>query len=291
MVALFHMLHPYTNTENALEAMTDRPNIMLIGRQRPVFHRIVDDLKRWCDCESADSPVTFAAWCADQERNGTLPCMDLIVLLQAFPGEHGLPGPSGPFSVFSRFFPLTPVVVLLDSWCEGECRTGFVPEGIRRVYVHQWSEIAEAEWRMLAAGKTLPVTAGEEEWVLARCRNLPMSVPKTTSRVLVLEEPPFGPDPAMNDLLLEFFLKQGVEAKRGRWIDADAQTTLLVADLADLPDNFSPLRHCRHDFPQMKLSCLVHAPRLEERRQLKRLGVDAILSKPFDLLDLSALLR
>ena len=64
--------------------------------------------------------------------------VDAIVAFQTRPGElsHDL------FQHLQKVAPLSPVVMVLGSWCEGEMRSGFPPEGVLRFYWHQF----EAHW-------------------------------------------------------------------------------------------------------------------------------------------------
>ncbi len=59
---------------------------------------------------------------------------DLIVVAQSHPDQFT----ADEIEALQAKYPLTPVVALLGSWCEGESRSGNPWPGVVRVYWHQW---------------------------------------------------------------------------------------------------------------------------------------------------------
>ena len=59
---------------------------------------------------------------------------DLIVIAQSQRDQFL----SVDLEKLQAIFPLTPIVGLLGSWCEGELRSGQPLPGVTRVYWHQW---------------------------------------------------------------------------------------------------------------------------------------------------------
>jgi CheY-like chemotaxis protein len=66
---------------------------------------------------------------------------DAIVLAQAFPGQFS----HQAVDRLRRLAPLTRVLGLMGSWCEGEMRTGSPWPGAVRTYWHQWPARCEPE--------------------------------------------------------------------------------------------------------------------------------------------------
>jgi DNA-binding NarL/FixJ family response regulator len=98
---------------------------------------------------------------------------DIILIAQAFPGQFS------PEAVdrLRRLAPLARVVGLLGSWCEGEMRSGTPWPAAMRVYWHQWPMRSRREFDRLIRGEpcglALPMTASDEERVLADAERLP----------------------------------------------------------------------------------------------------------------------
>ena len=59
---------------------------------------------------------------------------DLILIAQSIPDQFS----TAHIEYLQARHPLTPVVALLGSWCEGDARTGRSIPGVRRIYWHQW---------------------------------------------------------------------------------------------------------------------------------------------------------
>ncbi|MDR3110288.1 MAG: hypothetical protein LBU65_11480 [Planctomycetaceae bacterium] len=254
------------------------PNIILIGKQTTSFDAVIADIERWSSCTTFTTLTSFATRCSEWKTNG-LPVVDLFVLLQSLPGEHNI-----DYKTFRNLFPLTPVVVILDTWCEGEVRTGVVPTGQRRIYVHQWSKTTNKELQLLATGNTLPTTASDEEWALWRYKNLRVQ-PNSATSVMIIEEYPFGTDRTMNNFLNELFQKNNIKTNVGDWKEITNETSVIITDLSDTPTKpeIQILKKQRTKHTSKTFCCLQHAPRQSETQTLKRIGIDYIISKPFDV--------
>jgi CheY-like chemotaxis protein len=92
---------------------------------------------------------------------------DLIVIAQTFPGQFS----HHEVDQLRRLAPLSQIVGIMGSWCEGEMRTGAPWPGVVRTYWHQWAARSSQQLERLAKGKccswTLPSTTTEEERLLA----------------------------------------------------------------------------------------------------------------------------
>jgi hypothetical protein len=253
-------------------------NIILIGKQTASFDVVIADIKRWSSCAAFEAVTDFVTCCSNWKTNG-LPVVDLFVLLQSVAGEHDI-----GYDTFRNLYPLTPVVVILDTWCEGEVRTGNVPTGQRRIYIHQWSKTTDKELQLLATGNTLPTTAGDDEWTLWRSKNLKMQ-PNPATSVMIIEEYPFGTDQAMNNFLTELFEKNNIKTKIGNWNEITNEAKVIITDLSDTPTEteIQVLNTNKTNHKNKTLCCLQHSPRQSETKTLKQIGVDYVVSKPFDM--------
>ena len=91
---------------------------------------------------------------------------DTILLFQSHPGQFH----QDDVERLRDCLPLTPIVSILGSWCEGETRTGSPLQGVNRTYWHQWPIIAEHQWpsaNSMGASWSVPSTAADHERFLA----------------------------------------------------------------------------------------------------------------------------
>lgn len=97
-----------------------------------------------------------ALWLADQ-----VVAPELIVVCQNRPGEIA----HGEVDQLRRLAPLSRLIGLMGSWCEGETRSGHPWPAVERVYWHQWPAWLAHEFRMLRHD---PLTATpEERWLVS----------------------------------------------------------------------------------------------------------------------------
>jgi len=118
-------------------------------------------------CRAFDNLFAFETWA---QTSLPFPVVDVILILQSYSGEH-------PVSVFNRIrrnYPITPVVAVLGSWCEGELRTGWPLAGTHRFYWNDWITQGEKELLALAEGKFsvlgLPPTYKDEDVFLEKIK-------------------------------------------------------------------------------------------------------------------------
>lgn len=117
-------------------------------------------------CPAADSRAAQRLL-ASQDGSDELTPPDLVVVAQTYPGQNS----AADIDSLRQLVPLSPVVALLGSWCEGESRSGQPWAGAERVYWHQWGPRFELELARLAGGQppqwSLPATTSDEERLLA----------------------------------------------------------------------------------------------------------------------------
>jgi CheY-like chemotaxis protein len=205
--------------------------------------------------------------------------VDLILMGQSRPASIS----ESILRILRHRFPLTPVVMLLGSWCEGEVRSGTPPPGVYRLYWHQWASFwAEQTARVkrgLVPAWALPPTATEAEKLLARA-SAPLSA-AAAGRV-VIESDHSG----MRDLLHDALRRHG-------WlvVETGAETTapidLGIWDAAEVDDAaLARLRHFKTRVGVNRIIALVGFPRHDQHEALRRRGVDLVLSKPFFVAEL-----
>jgi hypothetical protein len=153
-----------------------------IGGSRPEFAAARNCLAGFPHVSQFDlADVRSAAiWLADQAVTP-----QLIVVCQARPGEIA----HAEVAQLRRLAPLSRLVGLLGSWCEGETRSGHPWPAVERIYWHQWPAWLARELHLLrddpAAGWTLPLTATPEERWLATNSSLSINCGETPWRGLV----------------------------------------------------------------------------------------------------------
>jgi CheY-like chemotaxis protein len=206
---------------------------------------------------------------------------DVIVIAQTFPGQLSCE----QLDRLHRHAPLSRIVRLLGSWCEGEARTGQPPPSAVRVYWHQWDVRARRELRRLTRGQCpswgLPVTATDEERLL---QNSTCEVPPGRGLVAI-----HASGFAMEDWLSSACRANGYSTVRLRppqyaFIEG---ATAAVFDAAYLEgDELDQLRRLTETLRDTPIIALSDFPRIEDKRRAIDAGATAVISKPFYLADL-----
>jgi len=113
-------------------------------------------------CEMVEVPTPEEA--IAQIEAGAMP--DWIVLVESVPGQIS----HSAVELLMHASPLSRIVGLLGSLCEGSARTGKPWPGVQRVYWHQWPVQFKRQVELLAEGKltswSLPPTAGDDDHFL-----------------------------------------------------------------------------------------------------------------------------
>jgi CheY-like chemotaxis protein len=257
------------------------PQVLFIGdRDWPEFAGPVQWLVDHVDVSFA-SDVTGA--------RGVLPSrqapFEFIVMAQRRPGECD----HRTFDELRTAAPLTPIVSLLASFCEGEARTGRPWPGAVRVYAHQFGARFGAELaRLQQSGTTTwvpPYTATDEDRMVA----LRQSVPKLTARVAVISR----------DRQMAIALCDALQT-------AGASPSSYAEDLARVGDNADiVVWDCAADFtadraafnrlvqrfPDAPKVVLLGFARTQDIADARAHGACSVISKPFLVEDLLWQLR
>lgn len=202
---------------------------------------------------------------------------DVIVVAASRPGQHS----HAALHSLRRSLPLTPILGIQGTWCEGEPRTGTPWPGMLRIYWHQWNPRWDRELQRFLAGRLatfgLPVTATEEDRLLLPCE------PATPRRGLIaLDSRSF--DTAR--MLTEACNSRGYAVV---WL-AERKTPCLegvdVLLWEGRHDDFGQLDSLRGDYAGVPLVAIMDFPRVEDVRRLQAGGAAAVIARPFLLDDL-----
>jgi CheY-like chemotaxis protein len=209
---------------------------------------------------------------------------DLIVLAAVYPGQFS----AEAVERLRRLAPVSRVVGLLGSWCEGEMRSGHPYAGAIRVYWHQWMPRLGREsgrWHDgVRCSWGLPVTAGEDERVLALAEE---PFPRRSGLIAVCSD-----EFAMQDWLCAACRRAGYAA---RWLRLDCPRGVLpvekpvaaIFDANDQPhEQHEQLRRLAAGLRPAPVVALLGFPRVEDRARALAAGAASVLAKPLFVQDL-----
>lgn len=243
-----------------------------------------------------------------------MPTPDFLVLLCSWSGEFQ----DSWVLELQKKFPLTPILAILGSWCEGEARTGTPIKGVHPVLWYDFAVMAPLECFAFEKGWasiwSLPVTVlpeervlfelkREEKWKLFRVPALNTVNAETVSdrRPLrfLIESDDFDQFIFLRDLCLrsdwngrpvEFFSswlgKKGDASENANAdADADANVDFLLFDLPDLSEaTAARFRALKAQNPEAVPIAFTEFPRPDEWELLRKENVQ-IFPKPFRLAD------
>jgi hypothetical protein len=231
---------------------------------------------------------------------------DLTVIVQSYPGEFS----QRAIDRLRAASPISRMVALLGSWCEGEMRSGQPPLAVQRLYWHQGLDRIGREIRRLVQGECptwgLPLTATEEERLLAA------TPPRGADCQSAQEKGQAGNLPHMMPSDLKSVLREGligIVAQRREsfeWLSAACRqrgyatlwlrnppfplvagfSAILIDGTDFLEVEFSTLQQIAERYPQARRIALMDFPRIEDRHRLLEAGCAAVFSKPLNVEDL-----
>ena len=185
-----------------------------------------------------------------------------------------------------------PIVNLLGSWCEGEMRSGSPLPGVIRVYWHQWSGQYAQFVNQL---KENSIT----DWHLPATTTIADRLQSSTTPV-DLQNEIIGVSAwtqTQYEMLADSLKTMGY---RSRWLERstwDAEAIRILSAIcidanSMTQDLTNRLQWLKTTFPQRPMILILNFPRENDVASAKSLGVEEVLSKPFDLADLlTALIR
>ena len=252
--------------------------ILLTGDyDRDEFARAIAEMREAGDLTPIASLESAAEWLAAN------PSVRLTVVAQARPGQFS----AVAIERLRAAAPLTPIVALLGSWCEGEMRSGSPWPGVPRVYWHQWPARFSQEAPRLAhrnaSSWTEPPTATPEERLLATARRRHGDL----NGIAVV----ISPKCETGDWLRAACLQLGLSAISMRQPPAESTNgiDMVLCDVG-LPwqESISEIGAASKSFPGAAILALADFPRSEDVCRLLDAGAAAVLSKPLDFADLRA---
>jgi hypothetical protein len=261
-------------------------SIVLIGDfERPEFYGVTGFLEslgqvhRFRDAEAATQAL------ASDEIGA-----ELTVIAQSYPGEFSHPA----VDRLRAASPVSRIVALLGSWCEGEMRSGQPWPAVIRLYWHQGLGRIAREIGRLAEGDCpswgLPLTATEEERLLAESRTGFQGV--ATGQRPVLRSGLVGIASRRlesYDWLSAACRQHGSPTVwlRGPQYPRVEGLAAILIDGTDFGDaEMATLRQLSERYSQARCIALMDFPRIEDRRCLLQAGAAAVLSKPLNVEDL-----
>jgi hypothetical protein len=202
---------------------------------------------------------------------------EMIVLAQSHPGQFC----DADVDRLRQLAPLSRILGLLGSWCEGEMRSGQPLAGVVRIYWHQWQARWHRELERASGGRCpswgLPPTATEEDGLLLEAED---RWPARTGLVVV-----FARLPLMADFLAAACQSVGYStvSLHPSW---DAQVSGAVAALFDATEGHDDLPRLVGRLAPVPIIALLDFPRIEDYKQALGAGAAAVLSKPLLVEDL-----
>lgn len=188
---------------------------------------------------------------------------DLVVLAQSRPGIHD---PELIHELRQRF-PLTPIIVLLGSWCEGERRTGTPLQGTHRIFWYQWDVVLHEYLPLLASGRS--------------GRGSAAPVPAAPSGTVAIHAADYDAG-----CYLAAALHTAGLATVNLSVDRLPQLhgiPVLVCDLRRGADDREILCKYAARYPEIRLVALCGFLRDADRQQLIEAGAATILNKPLEV--------
>jgi len=206
---------------------------------------------------------------------------DVIVIAQAFPRQFS----HQAVDRLRRLAPLSRMLGLLGSWCEGEIRSGQPWPATVRVYWHQWDARARRELGRLGESQCpswgLPVTATEEERLL---RSMAQKLPRRQG-LIAIHARRFE----MEDWLSAVCRMYGYSTV---WLRPSNYTRVegaaaAIFDGSDLRgEELDQLRRLTDTLGRTPVIVLLDFPRIEDQLRAVSAGAAAVMSKPLYIDDL-----
>lgn len=201
-----------------------------------------------------------------------------IVAAQSRPGQFYAPELEALFALS----PLSRMVVLLGSWCEGETRSGTPYPGIERVYFHSWRPWFDRQWQgTYQSALLLSRTATPNDYGLADSRS---SLPILSANIGISSR-----NADTVDALKDAFRGTGASLT---WL-SDYPIVLEPSDLDlaiahDVEPRYGRMQaisHIESLYPNLPIVALVDFPRWDELESLRE-RVEGFISQPYRIGDL-----
>jgi hypothetical protein len=253
------------------------PSVLMIG---DIGHRDFADAVRWL----RENTCLVTAKTAEDARlrldEGLVPTV--ILCAQSRPGQIA----AEDVERLHAASPLSRLVALLGSWCEGELRTGRPCPGLIRVFWHQWQPqiISQLLAEPDAPGSTwrLPRTSSESERLAGSAQS-----PWPTGQGLVAIQTPTR---TMYEALRDVCRSAGYSTA---WLSprfdggVDGVRAVIWDGVSCDPADVQEIQALTRRFTAVRLVVLLDFARVQDDRLARAAGATAVLAKPvaaFDLL-------
>jgi len=195
-----------------------------------------------------------------------------------------------------EFFPNTPLVALLGSWCEGEVRSGQPIAGVVRIYWHQWSGRYERFISQLGQNGITdwhaPKTSSVADRIELQHSTLNSNLYQRKLEMIGISAWTQSNYEMLADAVQQF-------GWQSRWIERafwDAESTNTVSavciDARSWSDDVkNRIKWIRSEFPLVPMVLVVSYPRASELDEIEATGIGFVVSKPFELVDLKSALN
>ena len=209
------------------------------------------------------------------------PSLDVVVLLQSYPGEFSI----SEIEQIIQFNPLSALILITSSWCEGERRTGYPVKDAIRISWYDFPVWFERQKALFDAGRlsqfSLPLSASDSQRVELDSQ---IEFPSRTNDVFWI----FSDSAVQRETLSRFYASLGAKVWSGGMTAAFpkesqlSQPTRIVVFPDFLSDGVSKrITELRASNPNAVIYVVVYQPRIEEISSLQQYGADVILSPEF----------
>ena len=254
-----------------------------------------------------ETPGTLVASEAPEEQAAstaqlqTLEPLAWILLLRSYPGEFA----QSVVNQLKRQFPITPILTIQGSWCEGEAPLQ-KPTGTHLVYWYDFLTMFPQEWKALQDGQSsvwaTPELGDTDAWITTAQRRETQTAEPRESRQRELTVAVFSEDYDLYTVLREQFLRDLVLAGNVRVFSANPafheagistfqNVDVLFCDMPDMGEaSCAQFQRLCEAFPEAKRVAMLEFPRWNEWQWLEEHGA-LVLPKPFRWTDLREVMR
>ena len=255
--------------------VSSRVEVLLIGPwcDREFSCALVDieETTKWTSKNDIDSAAKFLSECDSPP--------DLILLLQSLPGDYR----QSTIDQLQNLTPLTRIVLVAGSWCEGELRTGKPVEGVIRLYWHELATWWQGAMNKLASDQCPPWSQPIDSTLACRVSHERVHRIISSRSQIAL----FAESHSVNETFATALLEFGLTTNWVRDISAwrpSRQLRGVLWDGAQLSGK--ELRHLkvvcqRASEEDVSVVALLDFPRAELVLKARSLGVQAVLGKPY----------
>jgi DNA-binding NarL/FixJ family response regulator len=230
---------------------------------------------------------------------------DVIVIAQSYPRQFS----HQAIDRLRRLAPLSRILGLLGSWCEGEVRSGQPWPAAVRIYWHQWNCRASRELHRLVENGCpswgLPLTATDEERLLQNtqqkhpaksgliavhaCESIMEDLLTSTCRMWGYSTVSVRPPHTMAGDCPDFCASKNGTVPFGasHYARIEGAVAAIFVGSTMHDEELDQLRHFINTIGQTPVIVLLDFPRIEDQHLALSAGAAAVMSKPLNIDDLA----